>query len=126
MLSFTSDELNVFAGQLDSSLRISDPNVEINTDEPSTQLFGFVGLYLKLRPQIRSMAALPAGSFAGGFVGWYLKEFAAAGPWGAGVVAAISASVGGVVAWAVKNHLKTVPVGQNIPGVSWSRNVYIL
>lgn len=81
MLSFTSDELNVFAGQLDSSLRIIDPNVEINTDAPSTQLFGFVGLYLKLGPQIRSMSALPAGAFAAGFVGWYLKELAAAGPW---------------------------------------------
>ena len=125
MLSFTSDELNVFAGQLDSSLHISEPNVEANTYEPSAQLFGFVGLYLKLGPQIRSMSALPAGAFAGGFVGWYLKELAAAGPWGAGVVAAISASVGGVVAWAVKNHLKSVPVGRHIPGVSWSRNVYI-
>lgn len=81
MLSFTSDELNVFAGQLDSSLRIIDPNVEINTDAPSTQLLGFVGLYLKLGPQIRSMSALPAGAFAAGFVGWYLKELAAAGPW---------------------------------------------
>ena len=126
MLSFTSDELNVFAGQLDSSLHISDPNVEANTYEPpSAQLFGFVGLYLKLGPKIRSMAAIPAGAFAAGFVGWHLKELAAAGPWGASAAAAISASVGGVIAWAVKKHLKTIPVGQNIPGVSWSRNVYI-
>ena len=82
-------------------------------------------MYLKLGPKIRSMAAIPAGAFAAGFVGWHLKELAATGSWGASVAAAISASVGGVIAWAVKKHLKTVPVGQNILGVSWSRNVYI-
>lgn len=84
-----------------------------------------MGVYLELRLQLRSMSALPAGAFAGGFVDWHLKELAAAVPWGASAGAAISASVGGVIAWAVKKHLKTVPVGQNIPGVSWSRNVYI-
>ncbi len=119
MTSFTSDELNSFAEQLDSSLVVSD------TDTPSIQPYGFVGIYLKLGPKVRSMAAVPAGAFAAGFVGWHLKELAKAGPWAAGVAAALSASVGGIVAWAVKNHLKTVPVGKDIPVVSWSRNVYI-
>jgi hypothetical protein len=126
MTSFTSDELNSFAEQLDSSLVISeDATVVSDTDTPSIQPSGFVGIYLKLGPKVRSMAAIPAGAFAAGFVGWHLKELAKAGPWGAGAAAAISASVGGVVAWAVKNHLKTVPVGKDIPIVSWSRNVYI-
>lgn len=67
------------------------------------------------------MAAIPAGAFAAGYVGWHLKELAVAGPWGASVAAAISASVGAVIAWAVKNHLKTVPLGQHIPAVSWPK-----
>lgn len=124
MTSFTSEELNFFASQLDSSLVIGDTTAD-NTDTASIQPFGFVGVYLQLGPKVRSMAAVPAGAFAAGFVGWHLKELAKAGPWGAGAAAAITASVGGVVAWAVKNHFKTVPVGVDIPGVSWSRNVYI-
>ena len=43
----------------------------------------------------------------------------------AGAAAAISASVGGTVGWAAKNHLKVVPVGKNISEVSWSRSVNI-
>lgn len=124
MLSFSSKELNEFAESIDNSLVINNTtnNTNINSE---IQLFGFVGVYLKLGPKVRSMAAIPAGAFAAGFVGWYLKDLAKSGPWEAGVAAAISASVGGIVGWAVKNHLKTVPVGRNIPGVSWSRNVYI-
>lgn len=125
MLSFTSNELNGFAEQLDSSLVIGDTTTVENIDMPYIQPFGFVGVCFKLGPKVRAMAAVPAGAFAAGFVGWYLKELAKAGPWGAGVAAAISASVGGIVGWAVKNHLKTVPIGKNIAGVSWSRNVYI-
>lgn len=124
MLSFSSEELNEFAENIDNSLVISNPSNDTNINS-EIQLFGFVGVYLKLGPKVRSMAAVPAGAFAAGFVGWYLKDLAKAGPWGAGAAAAISASVGGVVGWAVKNHLETVPVGKNIPGVSWSRNVYI-
>lgn len=124
MLSISSKELNELAENIDNSLVINNPsnNTNINSE---IQPFGFVGVYLKLGPKVRSMAAVPAGAFAAGFVGWYLKDLAKAGPWGAGAAAAISASVGGVVGWAVKNHLKSVPVGKNIPGVSWSRNVYI-
>lgn len=29
------------------------------------------------------------------------------------------------IVWVAKNHLKTVPIGRHILGVSWSRNVYI-
>ncbi|MDO5755654.1 MAG: hypothetical protein Q4P28_05415, partial [Tissierellia bacterium] len=125
MLSFSSEELNSFSEELDSSLVIGNTNITNNKFKPSIQPFGFVGIYLKLGPKVRSMAAVPAGAFAAGFVGWYLKDLAKAGPWGAGAAAAISASVGGAVGWAVKNHLKVVPVGKNIAGVSWSRSVNI-
>lgn len=124
MTSFTSDELNSFAAQLDSSLVIGDPTADKTRTIP-IQTFGFVGVYLKLGPKVRSMAAVPAGAFAGGFAAWHVKALVKAGPWGAGAAAAVSASVAGAVGWAVKNHLKTVRVGTNIPFVSWSRNVYV-
>ncbi len=57
------------------------------------------------------MAAVPAGAFVSGFLGWYLKDLAKTGLWGVGVATAISASVGDAVDWAVKNHLKVVQGG---------------
>lgn len=124
MLSFTSTELNEFAKQIDSSINVSVPN-EQEMNKIVRQPRGFVGLKLKLGPKVRSMAAVPAGAFAGGFIGWHLKSLATKGPWGAGAAAAISASVAGIVGWGVKNHMKVVNVGKNIPGVSWSQTVSI-
>lgn len=123
ILSFTSNELNQFANHLDSSLIIDKPNNKFNNN--LIQPYGFVGLNLHLGPKVRSMSAVVAGGFAGGFVGWHLKELPATGPWGAGAAGAISASVAGVVGWAVSNHLTVVPVGVDIPGISWSRDVSI-
>ncbi|MGE7186992.1 hypothetical protein ACQKKK_24400 [Peribacillus sp. NPDC006672] len=60
------------------------------------------------------MSAVVAGAFAAGYVGWYVKQIAAAGPWGAGLVG-----------YAVIKGLKKVDVGVNIPLVSLSFTVNI-
>ena len=120
MLSFTPNELKKFGNSIDSSLL-----VEENINDLGYLTRGFVGLKLNLGPKIRSMNGIAAGAFAGGFVGWHLKEMAAAGPWGAGAAAAITASVAGTVGYAVTNGLRFVNVGINIPGVKWIKNVNI-
>ncbi|GAA4077043.1 hypothetical protein GCM10022410_22260 [Amphibacillus indicireducens] len=86
---------------------------------------GFVGLHINLSAKTRGMAAVVAGGFAAGVVGWYVKDLALTGPWGAGAAAAITATTAGVVGYAVKNKLKRISVGVNIPFVSWSKTVTI-
>lgn len=86
---------------------------------------GFVGVYLNLGPQVRKMNGWAAGVFAGGYVGWYAKQLAATGPWGAGAAALITASTAATVKWAVENGIRTVPIGKNIPGYNYSFSVNI-
>ncbi|KAA6450865.1 hypothetical protein [Bacillus swezeyi] len=109
--------------KLMTSMKPEEFSFEENKDE--IQAYGFVGLHLKLGPKVRAMSAVAAGAFAAGYVGWYVKQIAAAGPWGAGAAAAITASTAGIVGWAVNKGLKKVNVGVNIPFVSLSYTVNI-
>lgn len=93
-----------------ASINLDD--LSFNKEKQEQQIQGFVGLHLKLGPKVRAMNAIVAGAFA-------------AGPWGAGAAATITASTAGVVGWVVKNKLKKVNVGINIARVSLSYTVRI-
>lgn len=110
-------ELGVTEEQAMSLLEISDSGVRKDSSR------GFVGVYIVLGPKVRKMNGWVAAAFAGGYVGWYAKQLAAAGPVGAGVAALVTASTGAVVKWAVENGVRAVPVGKNIPGFSLSYNL---
>lgn len=113
-------ELGVTEEQAMSLLEISDSGVRKDSSR------GFVGVYIVLGPKVRKMNGWAAAAFAGGYVGWYAKQLAAAGPVGAGVAALVTASTGAVVKWAVENGVRAVPVGKNIPGFSLSYNLRLL
>lgn len=123
ILNATKEELMTNLGiteeQAQDLLAISDLHAR------KTSYRGFVGVYLNLGPKVRSMGGWAAGTFAGGYVGWYAKQLAALGPWGAGAAALVTASTVLTVKWAVENHVRVVPIGQNIPGFNASYNVYI-
>lgn len=110
-------ELGVTEEQAMSLLEISDSGVRKDSSR------GFVGVYIVLGPKVRKMNGWAAAAFAGGYVGWYAKQLAAAGPVGAGVADLVTASTGAVVKWAVENGVRAVPVGKNIPGFSLSYNL---
>lgn len=129
---FTADKetlMEMGISEHDSQLLISMKSekfsFEENEKKGDIQTLGFVGLHIKLGPNIRSMNAIVAGAVAGGYIGWYTKQIAAAGPWGAGAAAAITASAAGAVGWAVKNKLKKVDVGVNIMFVNLAYTVKI-
>lgn len=86
---------------------------------------GFVGLHINFSQKVRNMSGVLAGAYVAGVVGFHLKGLAAAGPWGAGAAAAITAATAGTVGYAVSKGLKKVSVGVNIPFVSWSKTVTI-
>ena len=109
--------MGVTEEQAMSLLEISDSGVRKDSSR------GFVGVYIVLGPKVRKMNGWAAAAFAGGYVGWYAKQLAAAGPVGAGVAALVTASTGAVVKWAVENGVRAVPVGKNIPGFSLSYNL---
>ena len=116
--------------QLMEDLEITEQEAEdilsiAESDVRKTQFRGFVGLYINLGPKIRSMNGWAAAAFAGGYVGWYAKELVAAGPWGAGVAALITASAAALVKWGVENGVTVLHLGDHIPGISLSYNVYI-
>lgn len=83
---------------------------------------GFVGLHINLGTQVRKMSSWAAGVYVTGYVGWYLKVFATT-PVSAGVVAIISAGIGGAVGYAVSHGIKRVDVGVNIPFAAFSYTV---
>lgn len=85
---------------------------------------GFVGIYINLGPKVRGMTGWAAGAFAGGYVGWYAKNFAV-NPVTAGVASLITATTVLVVKNAVENGVKRVPIGHNIPGWTLSYTVNI-
>lgn len=127
---FTADketlmEMGISESDAELMTSISSGELTFNENEGEQQLQGFVGLHLKLGPKVRKMNAVVAGAFAAGYVGWHVKQIAAAGPWGMGAAAAITASTAGVVGWAVNKGLTQVNVGVNIPFVSYSFNVNI-
>lgn len=125
---FTADKetlMEIGISESDAELMISAGTELTGFTEVKKQTRGFVGLYLNLGPTVRGMSALAAGAFAGGFVGWHVKQIAAAGPWGAGAAAVITASTAGVVGWAVNNGLKKTSVGVNIPYVDFNYTVDI-
>jgi ABC-type sulfate transport system permease subunit len=53
---------------------------------------------------------------------WYLKTFAVS-PVSAGVVALITAGVGGTVGGAVSQGMRSVYIGEYIPGISLNRTI---
>lgn len=108
-----------------TSMKSEEFSFEENEKKGDMQTLGFVGLHLKLGPKVRSMNAIVAGGFAAGYIGWYTSRIAAAGPWGAGAAAAITAGTSGAVAWAVKNKYKKVDVGVNIMFVNLAYTVKI-
>lgn len=112
-------DLNITESQALDLLSISESGVR------TTEYRGFVGVYVHLGPKVRAMNGWAAGAFAGGYVGWYAKQLAAAGPWGAGAAALITASAAATVKWAVENGVRTVPIGSQIPGFSLSYNVNV-
>lgn len=129
-VDFTADKetlMDIGISENDAELMasINSDDLSFNEEKQEQQIQGFVGLHLKLGPKVRAMNAIVAGAFAAGYVGWHVKKIAAAGPWGAGAAAAITASTAGVVGWAVKNKLKKVNVGVNIARVSLSYTVRI-
>ncbi|WMT28929.1 hypothetical protein RE735_17990 [Bacillus aerius] len=98
--------------QLMTSMKSEEFSFEENEKKGDMQTLGFVGLHIKLGPKVRSVNALLAGTFAAGYIGWYTKQIAAAGPSAA-------------VAWAVKNKYKKVDVGVNIMFINLAYTVKI-
>lgn len=133
-IEFTADKetlIELGISEKDAHLILSiDPN-ELTMEaadevgEGDQQVYGFVGLHLKLGPKVRAMNGIVAGGFAAGFIGWHVKQIAAAGPWGAGAATAITAGTAGAVGWAVNKGLTEVNVGPNIPFVNMSYTVNI-
>lgn len=128
--NFTADketlmEMGISKSDAEIMTSISSDELTFDETQEDQQLQGFVGLHLKLGPKVRAMTAVVAGAFAAGYIGWHVKKIAAAGPWGAGAAAAITASAAGIVGWAVNKGLTQVDVGVNVPSVSLSFNVNI-
>ncbi|MEG0159484.1 hypothetical protein [Carnobacterium sp.] len=96
-------------------------SIQVNTKK---LMRGFVGVYMNLGPKVRKMNGWAAGAFAGGYVGWYAKNFAV-NPITAGVGALITASAAASAKYAVENNLRRISLGRNIAGWSWSFNVNI-
>lgn len=89
--------------------------VEVTEDEMTyIEGGGFVGFYVHLPSRVINMGAAVGGAFVGGVVGWYCKELALTGPWGAGVAG-----------YSIAKKLSRFRVGVNIPGISWSKHIYL-
>lgn len=79
---------------------------------------GPVGFRFNLGPKVRGMGGWAAGTFATGYVGWYLKQFAV-NPATSGVVALISGAVGWSVKTAVENHWRVANATVEVPFVNF-------
>lgn len=111
--------------QEDAALMIG-ASEELSRENVGSQIQarGFVGIYLNLGPKVRKMNGWAAGAFAGGYVGWYAKNFAV-NPVTAGVAALITGATTLTVKNAVERGIRRVSLGRNIGGYSWSFNVNI-
>ncbi len=90
-----TNDLGLSDEEANSILQTATETEDSNVLQKSVR--GFCGLYINLGSKVRKMGAWSAGAYVGGYVGWYLKQFATT-PHGAGIVALIS---GGIV-FAVK------------------------
>lgn len=118
--------MNALAVETKNVLKFPNSFAEVTNDEMEyLEGGGFVGFKVNLTKATRNKGAIVGGAFVGGVVGGYAKNLAALGPWGAGAAAAITVSAAGTAGWAIKNHLKTVYIGKNISGVSWSKTLTI-
>lgn len=115
-----ASDLNISVS--DAQLMIDATN-EIDLNTP--QLSRFVGVYINLGPKVRKMNAWAAGAFVGGYVGWYAKQFAAAGTVGAGVAAVITAGAAATAKWAVENGIRRISLGKYIGGWNWNYTINI-
>lgn len=108
------------AAELSQVLIISqeDANLlfEAVKELPNTYFKGPVGLRFNLGPTVRGMSGWAAGTFAAGYAGWHLKQFAA-NPVTAGLVAVISGAIGWSVKTAVESQKSTTLAVVYVPGV---------
>lgn len=78
---------------------------------------GSVGFRFNLGPKVRGMGGWAAGTFATGYVAWYMKQFAV-NPATSGVVALISGAIGWSVKTAVENHWRVANATVEVPFVN--------
>ncbi len=86
---------------------------------------GFVGVYIKVSKSTGNRGGDMCGVIAASAVAGVTWQLAAAGPWGAAAAAFLTGSAGLIVANAVKSGKLSIPVGYDIPFVSWSRSITI-
>lgn len=94
-VEFTADketlvELGISESYAEIMTSISLDALSVN--EREQQLQGFVGIHFNIGKKTRNMSAVAAGAFAAGYIGYYTKQIAAAGPWGAAAAATITAT----------------------------------
>lgn len=112
-------ELNITEKEASNLINILENSEPVSPYEER----GFVGLYLNIGPYVKGLAPVVAGAFVAGYVGWYVKDLAKAGPWGAGAALAISGTISYSVGYAVSKGLSYTSVGIDIPFVSWSKTI---
>ncbi|WP_052017147.1 hypothetical protein [Exiguobacterium sp. OS-77] len=118
--------MNALAIETKNVLKFPSSFTEVTNDEMEyLEGGGWVGFKIKLTKSTRSKGSIVGAAFVAGVVGGYSKNLIALGPWGAGAAAAITAAAGGTAGWAIKNHLKTVNIGTNVKGISWSKTLTI-
>lgn len=120
-LSLAAEDL---ASLLDISVEDANLMIKATSELPNIYSRGFVGLRIHLGPTVRKMNGWAAGTFAAGYCGWHLKQFATT-PVTAGFVAVISGGIGLAVKTAVENYVRMAVVGLDVPGIAMSFDVYV-
>ncbi len=114
-------DLKISLSDAQSIIDATNETNELNMIQPR----GFVGVYINLGPKVRKMNGWVAGAFVGGYVGWYAKQFAAAGPVGAGVAAVITGAAAASAKWAVENKVRRISLGKYIGGWNWTYSINV-
>lgn len=110
-LKGTPEEL---AKKLGISISEAQSMYEVTKELPNRYDRGDVGFKFVLGPKTRSMGGWAAGTYATGYVGWYLKQFAK-NPATAGAVALVSGAVGWAVKTAVEKHWRVADATVYVP-----------
>ena len=114
-----ASDLNISVS--DAQLMIDATN-EIDLNTP--QLSRFVGVYINLGPKVRKMM-YGSWRICRWICGLVCKQFAAAGPVGAGVAAVITAGAAATAKWAVENGIRRISLGKYIGGWNWNYTINI-
>lgn len=120
-LKGTPEEL---AKNLGISITEAELMYQVTKELPNCYDRGYVGFKFILGPKIRSMSGWAAGTYATGYVGWYLKQFAV-NPATAGNVALISGAVGWSIKTAIEKHWKVSNAIVYIPFVNFVYTVHL-